>query len=492
MGGWSAADGVATDLVQVFDTAANRWSSQRSLPIPVYGGVAASVGSKVYVIGGWISDSNGRQVPSDQVQIFDTTSGAWGPGTRAPIATAGSSAVVVGSSIYVIGGITLDHSITNAVSIYSVPTNSWAAGPNMLRGVYEAAAGFASNRIYLAGGRLVEGGPCDTQRIQVVNVLQGVWQDGPPQPIPTAGGGAATLGDKFYTVGGRTMVGLDPFPGDVTDVVQRYDPQLGWFPSSSRPLFTSATVMNVASGPVGPVDLAPGTRAVIIGYNLADSSLTAPPVSASNGIYTTDLPTRLGGVSITVNGRPAPIFSVSPQKVEFQIPYDIPVSSRFRSIVPLVFAKEGSPVQAPPVQIPLIAAAPGIYIYNYGDYTETFFMDSASAVARHADGTLIHPSQPAKPGETVALQVTGLGLVDPVPAIGQRAWEDQPGQAIFNPRVTIGGISAKVVASTLKAREAGMYDLWVVIPQDSPKSNNVPVVVTVNLVPSNTAMISIH
>jgi uncharacterized protein (TIGR03437 family) len=400
--------------------------------------------------------------------------------------------VVVGPSIYLIGGVTHDHSVTNSVSIYSAPANSWAAGPNTLRGIYEAAAGYASNRIYLAGGRLAEGGSCDAQRIQVLDVSRGVWQDGHQQPIPTAGGGAAVLDGKFYTVGGRTMVGLDPFPGDVTDVVQRYDPELGWLPCSSRPLFTSATVMNVASGPVGPVEMAPGSRAVILGYNLADSTLVAPGVSVSNGIYTTDLPTRLGGISLTVNGLPAPLFSVSPQKVEFQIPYDIPVSSRFRGLVPLVLIKEGSPSQAPPVQIPLIAAAPGIYVYNYGDYTETFFMDGASAVARHADGTLIHPSQPAKPGETIALQVTGLGIVDPIPENGQRAWEDHAGEAIYFPKVTIGGKNAKVVSAKLKPREAGVYDLRVVVPEDSTENNNIPVVVTVNLVASNTAMIAVR
>ncbi len=492
VGGWSEADGTSSNIVQVFDAATNRWTRQQPAPIPVFGGVAASVGSKIFIIGGWTADGSGNQIPTTQVHTLDTTTGTWGTGAPAPLAVASASIAVIGTNIYLIGGITADHTVSNSVSIYSTTTNSWSAGPSALRGVYEASAGYTANRIYLVGGRLSEGGPCDTGRIQVLDLTQGIWQDGHEQPIPTAGGGSAVLSGKFYTAGGRTMVGLDFPPGDITDVVQRYDPDLGWFPCSSRPLFTSANVMNAASGPVGPVELAPGTRAVILGYNLASSTLTAPGLSMAGGLYTTDLPTALGGVSITVDGRPAPILSVSPQKVEFQVPYDIPVSSRFRSIVPLVLVKEGSPIQAPPVQIALIAAAPGIYVYSYGDYSETFFMDSASAVARHTDGKLIHPSQTAHPGETIALQVTGLGLVDPELENGQRAWDDQPNEAIFSPKVTIGGKNAKVVGAKLKAREAGLYDLWVVVPQDSPIANNVPVVVTVNLIPSNTAMISVH
>jgi uncharacterized protein (TIGR03437 family) len=492
IGGWSPADGFATNGVQVFDAAVNRWSNLQPAPLAVYGGAAASVGSKVFIMGGWISNAGGNQVPTTQVHILDTTTGNWSTGTSSPLAVAGASAVAVGNAIYLIGGITLDHSISNAVSVYSVVTNSWGDGPGALRGVYEAAAGYTASRIYLVGGRLAEGGPCDTGRIQILDVARGLWQDGHEQPIPTAAGGAAVLNGKFYTVGGRTMVGIDSAPGDVSDVVQRYEPELGWFPSGSRPLFTSQTVMNAASGPVGPVELAPGTRAVILGYNFSTSTITAPEVTVTNGLYTTDLPTVLGGISITVNGRPAPILSVSPQKVEFQIPYDIPVSSRFRSVVPLVLTKEGSPIQAPPVQIALIAAAPGIYVYNYGDYSETFFLDSNTAVARHTNGTLIHPSQTAHPGETIALKVTGLGLVDPVPQNGQRAWDDQTGQAIFFPRVTFGGKNATVVGATLTPREVGLYDLWVVVPQDSPTSNAVPVVVTVNLVQSNTAVLSVH
>jgi uncharacterized protein (TIGR03437 family) len=492
IGGWSDADGTATNLVQVFDAATNRWTRQPPAPIPEFGGVAASVGTRIFVMGGWSTDGGGKSTLTTQVHILDTLTGAWSTGTSAPVAVAGASLAPVGGNLYLIGGITADHTVSDAVSVYSSGTNSWSSGPSLLRGVYEAAAGNVGTRIYLVGGRLSEGGPCDTGRIQILDLSHGIWQDGHEQPIPTAAGGYAVLNGKFYTVGGRTMVGLDFPPGDVTDVVQRYDPELGWFPDTSRPLFTSVSVMNAAAGPIAPVELSPGSRAVILGYNLASSTLTAAEVSVENGIYTTDVPTLLGGVSITVNGRPAPILSVSPQKVEFQIPYDIPVSSRFRSIVPLVLTKEGSPIQAPPVQIALIAAAPGIYVYNYGDFSESFFLDNSSAIARHSDGKLIHPSQTAHPGETIALQVTGLGLVDPVPQNGQRAWDDQPGEAIFSPRVTIGGKNAKVVAVTLKAREVGLYDLWVVVPQDSPIANSVPVVVTVNLVPSNTAAISVH
>jgi uncharacterized protein (TIGR03437 family) len=492
VGGWSEADGTPTDLVQVFDAATNRWTRQPPAPIAVFGGVAASVGTKIFIIGGWTSDGKGNNVPTAQVHILDTVTGAWSTGSSAPLAVAGASLAPVGGNLYLIGGITADHTVSGAVSIYSSGTNSWSAGPSLLRGVYEAAAGNVGTRIYLVGGRLAYGGPCDTGRIQILDLSQGIWQDGHEQPIATAGGGYAVMNGKFYAAGGRTMVGLDSAPGDISDAVQRYDPELGWFPSTSRPLFTSLSVTNAASGPVGPIELSPGSRAVILGYNLSSSTMTAPEVSVSNGFFTTDLPTLLGGVSVTVNGRPAPILSVSPQKVEFQIPYDIPVSSRFRSIVPLVLTKEGSPIQAPPVQIALLAAAPGIYVYNYGDFTETFFMDGASAIARHSNGKLIHPSQTAHPGETIALQVTGLGLVDPVPQNGQRAWDDQPGQGIFSPRVTIGGKNAKVVGATLKAREVGLYDLWVVVPQDSPIANSVPVVVTVNLVPSNTAVISVH
>ncbi len=492
VGGWSAADGAPTNLTQVFDAVTNRWTRQQPAPAAVFGGVAASVGSRIYVIGGWTGGPGAGPVLSTQVQVFDTVSGSWSFGARAPLATAGSSVATIGSDVYVINGITEGGVVTNRISIYSTATDSWRAGPNTKRGVYEASAGYVNNRIYLAGGRLAQGGPCDMDRIQILEVPRGLWRDGHEQPIPTAASGAAVLEGKFYVVGGRTMVGGDPYPGDVNDVVQRYDPEFGWIICNSRPFFTSATVMNVASGFVGPPDLAPGTRALILGYNFAESTETAPDVSVNGGVYTTDLPPQLNGISVSVDGKAAPIFSVSPTKVEFQIPYEVAASSRNRQVVSLALVKEGSPLQAPPIMIPILAAAPGIYVYNFGEYREPIFMTGASAVARNSNGKLNHPSQPAHRGETIALQVTGLGLVDPALKSGQRAWDDVPAEAIYPPKVTIGGKSAKVVSIAVMSREAGLYEIKTVIPADCPLTNNVSIVVTSNLVESNRASISVR
>lgn len=491
VGGWDVSTGLSTNLLQIFDAANNRWSVQRSLPIPVAGGVAAAVGAKLYIIGGWTNDRDGNPLLTAEVQVYDPSSNAWSSAAKTPIPTAGSSAVVVGSNIYLINGRTEANTVTNRVSIYDTLANAWNTGPPTIRGVYEAAAGYSDNRVYLVGGRVEVDGPSDSQRMQILELSQNRWRDGHEQPIPTATSAAAVLDAKFYVIGGRTMLGTDSPPGAVTDAVQLYDPALGWSACDTHPLFTSASVLNAAAGTVAPLDLSPGSRAVILGHNFAASTRSASPIRFESGIYTTDLPTSLNGIGIRVDGQPAPIFFVSPSRVEFQIPYRVAASSRNRRMVQLELIKEGSLGQQSPIEIPILAAAPGIYVYHYGELREPEFLHGASAIARNMDGKLNHPSQPARPGEAITLQVTGLGLVDPLPTNGQRAGENPASEAVFSPRVFIGGKRAKVVSASLSPRQVGMYDLKAIVPPDSPRLNNVPVEVIVNGVRSNRAAISV-
>ncbi|MBI3941337.1 MAG: hypothetical protein HY315_10935 [Acidobacteria bacterium] len=492
VGGWIWSDAAPTGVVQVLDADIGRWTVASPAPIAVAQAGAGAVGNSIYVIGGWTSDAQGRLLLSQDVQIYDTVADTWRQGARAPLAVAGASLVAVGESLYQVGGRVAGDQVTNRVFIYNTRTNSWSSGPLMLRAVYDASAGFLAGRIYLVGGRLSLDGPTDDQRMQILELSQNAWRDGHEAPVSTTGSGAAILNRKFYVAGGRTMVGADTAPGGLSNVVQLYDPALGWTVCNSRPVFTSIDVLSAAAGTVAPIDLSPGARAVILGRNLANSTETAPFVRLEEGIFTADVTTRLNGVQVLVDRIPAPIFSVSPTRVEFQIPYSVVASSRNRRKVPLAYLKEGSAEQQPPLEIPVLAAAPGIYVHHYGEHREVTFLEGASAVARNSDGMLNHPSHPARPGETVAIQVTGLGLVSPTLENGEHGDGETPNETIFSPRVTIGGRAAQIVSSTLAPREVGIYELRVIVPLDSPRLNNVPVIVTVAGVQSNRAALSVR
>jgi uncharacterized protein (TIGR03437 family) len=453
-------------------------------------GVAVTANGKLFVIGGWASDPAGNPRLTNRVQIYDPATNSWVFGKGSPLATAGSSAIPIGSKIYLINGRTDGDVITPLAFVYDTLADAWQDLPQRTRvGVYEAAAGYINNRIYLVGGRSEIGGPSE-QLLQVYDFSIGEWRKGLEPLLPTAASSAVVLDTKLYVAGGRIMAGTDDAPGAVTDQVQTFDPGLGWNICDTHPLFTSASVLNGAAGVAAPADLSPGSRAVILGYNFADSICDALQYRFEDGL-TTDLPTTLRGITIRVDGKLAPILRVSPRQVDFQIPYGVDTSPSKRRKAMFEVLKAGSAAQQPPIQIPLMAAAPGIFVYNYNEFRNSRYLDGATAVATNQEGTTIYPNNPTHPGRVVALRMTGLGATDPALANGERAGTSRP-QPALPISATIGGISAAVVAASLVTGDVGVYEVRLTVPTNSPTGNNIPVEVTVGGVKSNRAVIAVR
>jgi uncharacterized protein (TIGR03437 family) len=338
--------------------------------------------------------------------------------------------------------------------------------------------------MYVIGGwtNTLTGNPTLTNNVQVYDPAADSWSFGTSAPLATAGSSAVAIGSKIYLINGR-------IDGDVvTNRIFVYDTSAdAW---QEFPQATPTGVYEAAAGTVAPTDLSPGSRVVILGFNFADSIYDAPQFRLDNGL-TTDLPTTLHGITVQVDGNPAPIIRVSPRQVEFQIPYNIDASPSKRRKATLGLIKEGSPVQQPAIQIPLLAVGPGIYLYNYNEFRYTRYLDGATAVARNQNGTQVYPNNPAHPGQVITLRMTGLGAVSPKLQNGERAGTPAP-QPVLAPTVTIGGISANIVSASLKTGDIGVYEVQVTVPSNSPTGNNVPVSVTIGSVKSNQAVIAIR
>ncbi len=478
-------------LLQVLDTSTGEWSQLDPAPSPVSSGVTATLGNRIYFIGGVESGPGGIQRLTGKVQIYDPMTDGWSLGSDAPVPVADAAIAVSGSRIYLINGRVSADDATNEVWIYETSEDRWSPGPRTVRGVWDGVATRIGDRIYLAGGRTSDEGAAEPL-LQILVMETNTWRRGLDLPIPVTQSAGTQWEGKFYLAGGRVQTGLDPFPGAATDVLQAYDPAGGWSVCASRPVFTSSSVLNAACGVAGPPDLSPGTRAVILGYNLAGSERTAAQVRWEGGFYTTDLPTELNGVRVTVDGRPAPLVAVAPESVEFQIPYGVEASSRLRRMVNLELSRADIPKQQAPLRIPLLAAAPDLYVYSNDEYRAADYLQKASVQARNADGFINHPDRPASPGERVTLYATGLGLVSPALEEGQRARDEPANRPHFAPDVTIGGFAAEVVSVRLAPHDVGIYLIEVLVPENVALSNNVPVRVMVNGVKSNVARLSIR
>lgn len=137
--------------------------------------------------------------------------------------------------------------------------------------------------------------------------------------------------------------------------------------------------------------LAPGGRASIFGSDLAATTVEA-------GSF--PLPRELGGVQVKINGTPVPLFFVSPNQINIQVPFGL---TGFSASVEIEKKTPEGTVVSAAAPLALSTGAPGIFT---ADGT-----GRGSGRVTHADLTPVTADSPAKPGETVSVFVTGLGTV---------------------------------------------------------------------------------
>jgi uncharacterized protein (TIGR03437 family) len=490
MGGRESVDGPPVSTVHVLDTASGTWS-ETTLPVALAEAACAEVNGRIYVMGGWTAAPANSGAPSAGAWVFDPASTTWQALPDMPAPLAGAAVAVSGTDIFVVNGSQDGSKATDRVFVFSTATGVWSEAPPTNRAVYGGSAAVLSGRLFLAGGRTGPGAPLDVGNVhyltQAMQMLVGsTWYAGLEPPLTAAGMAGGVVGDTWYLVGGDTSVtGGAPVP---TRTVQAYTTMDGWLISDTYPMFIAEGVRNAAGLGGGPADLAPGTLASILGYHLAAATLTAPAVSRTGAYYTTDLPTELGGVQVNVDGQPAGLTAVAPDRIDFQVPFGIEAGPVPR-LVEIQLSRDG--VTAPPVFVPLVDAAPGLFVYSHGETRELTHLDGSGAVALNSDGGLNYGAHPAQRGTIVTLRATGLGDVDARPEPLQRMPRERVATALKTPEVLIDGHTALVESTRLVPGEAGIYEIRVQVPTESRTGLRVNVQLRSGSILSNRAVLVI-
>ena len=155
--------------------------------------------------------------------------------------------------------------------------------------------------------------------------------------------------------------------------------------------------------------IAPNTWIEIKGQNLsrANDTRTWQGSDFVNG----QMPVSLDNVSVTVNGKNAFVYYISPTQVNVLTPPDA-----MSGTVLVVLTHNG--LVSTPFSVQAKALSPSFFVFGGGPY----------AIATHgADNTLAGPASlypgsitPAKPGETIVLYANGFGPVTPPVVTGRR------------------------------------------------------------------------
>jgi uncharacterized protein (TIGR03437 family) len=225
------------------------------------------------------------------------------------------------------------------------------------------------------------------------------------------------------------------------------------FTAGASQLTKITAVSNAASGQAAA---APGMYLSVYGSALAPPGTNLPS-------STSPLPLSLAGVSATVNGIPAAVEYASPTQVNVLLPLETPAGEAVLGL--------NNNGQAASYVFPVSLAAPGI------------FVDAANGLLAGAES--------AARGAEIAFYITGQGDVSPAiasnTAIAPPATAPKP---LLPVSVTIGGVQATVVYSSLAYNFEGLTQINVIVPNGLTTGSQ-PVVVTVGGVASLPAQLNV-
>jgi uncharacterized protein (TIGR03437 family) len=196
-------------------------------------------------------------------------------------------------------------------------------------------------------------------------------------------------------------------------------------------------VTNAASYQTNAV--APGAIVSVFGASLA---------AGTSQFSTVPLPTVLGNTSVTFNGIPAPLYFVSPQQVNAQVPFEVAAGS--------AIAEATSTQGIALTQLTVGAAGPGIFTINGQGTGDAAAIDAVSYAP-------VTSSQPIAAGGYLGIYCTGLGAVTPATTTGAVPASPPP-QTTVKPSVLIDGQPATLLWAGLAPGFVGLYQVNAQVP----------------------------
>jgi uncharacterized protein (TIGR03437 family) len=216
---------------------------------------------------------------------------------------------------------------------------------------------------------------------------------------------------------------------------------------------TAPVIAKVANAEGESAVIAPNTWIEIKGTGLAPDTR----VWQGSDFVNNQMPNSLDGVSVTLNGKSAFVYFISPGQVNVLTPPDLAAGP-----VQAVVTSQGNASTA--------------FAANAQNYSTSFFIFNGGpyVVATHLNGTLIGPAtlypgstSPAGSGETIVLYANGFGPVAPPVVSGSAT---QAGNLPSLPAIRIGANNATVTFAGLVS--PGLYQFNVLVPVGAVSGDN--------------------
>jgi len=227
------------------------------------------------------------------------------------------------------------------------------------------------------------------------------------------------------------------------------------------------TSIDSASAYGGYNYFASGSWLEIKGSNLADPNDPRLNNASHSGQWTSadfngsQAPTNLDGISVTINGKPADVWYLSPTQLNVQAPED---STTGNVSITVTNCKANSSV----LMLPRHALAPGVLAptnYSSGGtqyLVATFASDGTYVLSTALGASFGLNARPAKPGDTIIAY--GIGFGDVTPNILPGTVVSQSNQVVNPVTFSFGSTPATLNYSGLAGSFVGLYEFYIQIP----------------------------
>lgn len=195
-----------------YDPNTDTWTSLAPKPTVVTAAPATVYNGEIYLFGGSYN-YEGKEEPNfyDVVEAYNPATNTWRFVTNMPIMVMMPAVATVGDKVYVIGGyLPEEDRMSTDVMRFDFQTEQWDTNSceplpnNRARGlVYSSAAPVVDGKIFLIGGS--EGNwenHWPSNKVDIYDTVTNTWQVGTSLPLPLSGHLSLLLNDKIYVIGG--------------------------------------------------------------------------------------------------------------------------------------------------------------------------------------------------------------------------------------------------------------------------------------------------
>lgn len=195
-----------SDAVEVYEPKSDGWTTAAPLPARLHHTGTAVIGERLYVIGGFTTGFLSLWNPVDSAYRYDPATDTWEELAPMPTARGALGVATVGGKLYAVGGIG-EQGNSDAVEAYDPSTNTWSSKAPLPTPRDHLAVAVAQDRLYAIAGRVNGSYANNLTVVEVYDPGADAWRVAAPLPTARSGIAAGVIGDTIYVVGGEAPEG---------------------------------------------------------------------------------------------------------------------------------------------------------------------------------------------------------------------------------------------------------------------------------------------